>query len=109
MVMASVNPHRLTFPCALESALAVKVECSSIRNNHVLVKSTIAFHKLAHQFRTDAACLIIRVNEQMRIVNDEVPVRNSVAETDKPLGVPSGEKRVRTKQSTMEHIGLSGR
>ena len=92
MVMARVNPHRLSLPGALEATFAVKVECTTIRNDHVLMKALIASHKSAHKLRTDAASLIIRVNEEVRIVNDEVPIRNRIAETDKPLIMPSREK-----------------
>jgi len=38
--MARINPHRLCFPGALESTLAVKIYGSTVGNEHVLVKAT---------------------------------------------------------------------
>jgi hypothetical protein len=49
MVMAWINPHRLGLPSALESALAVKLNRSTVSNKHVLVKAIVTCHEHLHQ------------------------------------------------------------
>ena len=49
MVVARVNPHRLRFSGALKTALAIKVECSPISHEHVLMKAVVV-HRAFYEF-----------------------------------------------------------
>jgi hypothetical protein len=49
VVVAGVNPHRLRFPGAFKAALAVEIDRTSIRDQHVLVKACVAMHEHPHQ------------------------------------------------------------
>src|SRR5262245_12206684 len=95
MVMACVNPHRLSLACALESALAVEIQRAAIRNQHVLMKSCVTRHEMAHQLGADATSLILWQHEQMRIVNYQMAVRDGVAESNKSAVIPCCEKGMR--------------
>ena len=75
-----------------EAKLAVKVECTSISYNHVLMKAFIARNQSVHKLRTNATALIIRMNEEMRVVNNKVAIGNGIAQTYKPLIVPRRDK-----------------
>ena len=41
VIMARVNPHRLSLACALESTFTVEIESTAIGNKHVLVESLV--------------------------------------------------------------------
>jgi len=109
VVMACINPHRFGLSSALESELAVEVECASIGGEHVLVKAVVASHESPHKFGADATPLILGMNEKMRVINNEVAVGNGIAEADKSLAVPCGENGVRAEQGAMQQVGLLGR
>ncbi len=74
MIMTCVNPHRLGFSRALESALAIKVLGTPIGNEHVLVKTRIARHQPPHKLRANPPALILWQDEQVRIIDDQVTV-----------------------------------
>src|SRR2546430_977984 len=79
MVTASVNPHRLGLACALESALAIGIQSASVGNKHVLMKPLIPRHEPSHEFCADTAPLILRQDEQVRIIDNQVTVRDGIA------------------------------
>ena len=68
MVVASINPHRLSFASALKSALTIKIQSAAIGNKHVLVKSLVTGHKTAHQLCADAAPLILWQQDRKSVV-----------------------------------------
>ena len=74
MVMACINLHRLGFSCALKSTLAIKVDRSSVSDEHVLVKASVTRHEHLHQPRPDASPLKLWKHEQVRVVNNQVAV-----------------------------------
>jgi hypothetical protein len=74
MIMTCINPHRLGLACALESALAIKIQRTAIRHKHVLMKSLVTSHEAAHQLGADASSLILWQNQQVRIIHHEMTV-----------------------------------
>src|SRR5438128_5216711 len=104
VIMTFVNPHRFGLASALKSALAVEIQSPSIGNKHVLMKSLIARHQSSHELCADTTALIFRQHEQVRIVNDQVAVRNGVAESDELRAVPSCNERVRREQRLVQQI-----
>ena len=82
MIMACINPHRLCFTGALKPALAIKIESASISDKHVLMKSLVPQHKPPHELGANAAALITWKHEHVRVIDDQVPVRNGVAKPD---------------------------
>src|SRR5271170_8089467 len=106
MVMACVNPHGLGLARTLESAPAIKIHSASICDEHLLVESLVASHEPLHQLSADAASLIPRKHEQVRVVNDQAAVRNGVAKSDKHAAIPGGNQRVRSQQRLVQQIGL---
>ena len=58
MIVASINPHRLSLTGPLKSTLAVKIESAPVCNQHLLVKAVVSLHKPPHDFATHATSLI---------------------------------------------------
>src|ERR1700736_3378301 len=105
VVMACINPHRLSPACTLKSALAVKVESTPVCDEDVLVKSLIARQEPPHEFCADATPLIIREHKQMRIVNDQITIRDSVTKSNELAAVPSRNQRMRSQQRFVQQLG----
>src|ERR1700686_4431625 len=103
VIMACINPHRLSAACTLKSALAVKVQGAPVRDEDVLMKSLIPRHEATHELCADAAPLIIWKHEQMRIVNDQIPIRNRITKSNKLAAFPS--QRMRSLQGLMQQFG----
>src|ERR1051326_6515263 len=70
------------------------------------MKALIMRHKHLHQARTNATSLIIWQDKQVRIINDEITVRNGVAKPDQFGAIPSRDKRMRSQQCLVQQIGL---
>ena len=82
MIVAGINPHRLSPPGSLKSALAVELNGPAVGDQQVLMKASVTRQETPHQFRADPTLLIFRVHQQVRIVNDEMTVGNRVAKSD---------------------------
>lgn len=89
MIVASVNPHWFSFARTLESTLPIKIKSTSIRNQHMLVKSLVTGHEALHDSSADATSLIFRQHQQMRIINHQMTVRNGIPEPNKLCAIPS--------------------
>src|ERR1051325_9949783 len=108
VVVAGINPHRLGLTRSLESALPVEIPSAPIGDEYVLMKSIILLHESVHQLGADAAALVFWQHEQMGIVNDQIAIRNCVAETDELCIIPGGHERVRRKQRLVQQLRLFG-
>ena len=104
VLVACVNPHRLAFAGALESALAVKFNRPSVSNERVLVKAIVARHEHLHQTPPDAAPLILWQHEQMRVVNNQITVSDGIAKSNEPLAIPSGHERMGRVQCLVQQL-----
>lgn len=90
VIVAGVDPHRLRLASPSEPALTIELDRAAVRNEHMLVKAFVALHQAPHQFRSDTAPLIFGENKQVRIVDNEVAIRNGVAESDERDVIPGG-------------------
>src|SRR5437870_2581811 len=102
--MACINPHRLGLAGALESALAVEFYRPSVSDEHVLVKTIVTSQEHLHQARPNAALLILWKHKQVWVVNDEVAVRDGVAQSDKLSASPSRDQRMRGQQRLAQQL-----
>jgi hypothetical protein len=74
VVVTGINPHRLRLASTFESAFPIEFDGAAIRHQHVLMKPQIPAHESAHNLRANPALLIVWKDEQMRIVNDQIPI-----------------------------------
>jgi hypothetical protein len=88
VVISGVNPHRFRFSGSFKPHGLIKIDGVNIRCQHLLVKVRVsAFHRF-HHFSADPLALVLRVDQHMRVVNDEVAIRDCIADTDKPARYP---------------------
>src|SRR5258705_8286742 len=107
MIIPGIDPHWFGLTRANESTFAVEIDCASVSDDDVLMKIGITVHKAAHQFPANSTPLILRKYEQVRIINNQVSVRNRVAEADKSLTIPSRHQGMRSKEGFMQQLGFS--
>ena len=75
----------------------------------MLMEALVVGHQHLHQPRADAATLIFRMNQQVRVIDNQVAIRYGVAQTHEPVAVPSGDQRMRTQQRLVQFHWLLGR
>lgn len=85
MVCPAIDPHwngaaRFGKPKALVEANGV-----TVRREHYLMKVSIFLKHCGHQFAADAPSLKVRMHKQMGKINDQVPVRNSICQSDQQI------------------------
>jgi len=102
MVFTSVNPHRFRFAGTAEPTFLVERNRRSIRNKHMLVKIAIFRDQPSHQLLTDSLSLVIRENQQMRVVNNQMPVRNRIADASQNVARPRRHPCVRIKKCIVQ-------
>src|SRR4051812_3327694 len=64
VIVAGIDPHRLSFTRSLESTLAIEIQSAAISNKHVLMKSLVASYEAVHQLCANATSLILGQHEQ---------------------------------------------
>src|SRR5262245_48769371 len=106
MIVTRINPHRLGFARALETALAIKIQSTAISDEHVLVESLVTRHEPSHQLCADATSLILWQHQQVRIIDYQVTVRDGVAESNQLRVVPSCEERMGREQRLVQQLRL---
>jgi hypothetical protein len=89
MISAFINPHGLCFPSGFKAVLLIELNCASVGDKNVLMKTLIFSLQVFQYLCPDAAALIRRKYKQVRVVNDKIPIRQSVPEPDKLLASPS--------------------
>ena len=109
VIVAGVNPHRLGFAGADEPALFVEFGGLAVRNENLLVKSIVPRHQHAHELPANATALVIGMNDEMRVVDDEVPVGDGIGEADERVAVPCGDERMAIGHGALKGFGFLGR
>jgi hypothetical protein len=91
MFSASINPHRLCLTGPREAAFLEELDSSPVGDQDVHVESLVPASQLAEDFRADPTTPEVRVYQQVRVVNDQVPVRERIAQPDKPILSPGSD------------------
>lgn len=94
MVVAVVNPHGDGRAAARKAESFIELHGSSVGEKNLLMESRVLPNKHPNQLGANTAALVIGVNEEMREVDNEVPVGNGVAETDERVVMPCGDECV---------------
>src|SRR5688572_11785168 len=108
MVVTGVDPHRFGFPGAFEAAFTVKVDGLGVGHDDVLVEIFVARDEHLHDPRADTAAAVLRKDKEMRVIDDEVAIRNRVAEANEPAVIPGSNKRVGSVESLQEQVRFFG-
>lgn len=104
MIVPGVNPHWFGFTRPLESAFAIKIERASVAQQHVLMEAGVAGNEPLHDGPPDAAPLILGQHQKVRIINDEVAIRNRVAQAYEPCFIPRRHQRVGIEERLMKDL-----
>lgn len=74
-----VDPHWLRFSSSNEAKRSVELYGLTIGSKHLLMKPSVLFHHRNHQLSPDALSLELRMNKHVRIVDNQVAVRDCIA------------------------------
>src|SRR5882672_4314523 len=80
MFPALEHPHRSGFARALEPAFTVERDRLRLGDQDVLVKSAISLHQSFHQLSSNAPTLELGQHQEMRVIHDQVSIRNGVSQ-----------------------------
>lgn len=73
MIITVVDPHRRA-DRPLETATLVERHSVLVGQNGMLMKALVTLKQVSHQFPPDSFPLVVRVNNDVRIVNHEESV-----------------------------------
>src|SRR4051794_16116479 len=96
-------------PGSDEPTFAVEFDGLTVRDQDVLMETSVLRHQPPHELRPDATPLVLRVDQEVRIVDSRVAVGYRVSEPDQTAAVPSGNQRVRASQRGQQFPRLIGR
>ena len=100
------DPHGLSAAYFAETVLLVEVGCSSVSDDDLLVEILVRRGQAAHQLTADSSALVVRVDQQVRVVDDKVAVGDGVAEADEAIVVPRRNEGVGVAKGLLELLGF---
>ena len=84
MFIAGIHPHRIGLACPHKPKRLVERNCSAIGGEHLLVKSGVLFKQRRHHLPPNPLPLKRRVDQHVRVVDNQMPIRNRVANSEQP-------------------------
>ena len=90
MVKTTIYPHGFCFSCPRKAAFLVKCSCSIVCYKDVLVEISIFCDQAFHQLGSNSLSLVIGMNKQVRIIYDQMSVRDCIAQSDELVTFPGG-------------------
>lgn len=91
MLRTFEDPHGGGLPRPSKSACSIEPHGLGFGDEDVLMKSAIASHKAFDDLSADTFALVLREDQQMRIVGYQPMIGDRVAETDQRTVYPRGD------------------
>ena len=75
-------------PALVKPHFLVEADRPSVRDQHVLMEAFVFCHQPSHQLRSDTFPLKFGIHQKVRIIHNEMTVRDGIAQSDKTASIP---------------------